>query len=275
MFRVILFFVLIITSWAQLWAGNSIENKFLSLFPYKTKTNTKDIVAVVGLPLPKPGVHEIIDNEKVKESQLLNIYTADDYFIYPALDSSVLFDCVPTPALKNSNSDVNYSNVSSNNLRRKTGSPDVAEGHIIYIKGFLRDINCYPIAGAKITIWHNNAKGFNNSDVSNSENYDPYFQAAGFSVSSNDGSFEFITILPGSYDGYAPFINFYIAIPKREAFETQIFFQDHQLNDSDIRLKKLPKPMKDLLIADVAPVNQDNVDEGFYMVIDLVANIAH
>ena len=51
-----------------------------------------------------------------------------------------------------------------------------------------------------------------------------------------------------------------------------MFFPNHELNESDIRLKTLPEYVRDFNISSLAPVNVDNLDEGFFMVVDLVAN---
>ena len=141
------------------------------------------------------------------------------------------------------------------------------------MKGYLRDVNCHPIANTHVTIWQANSKGFDNEKVKGTDNYDPYLQEAGFAITDNEGRFEFITIMPGSIDNQAPFINFYIDIPKEMSFETQIFFPDHQLNNSDIKLKTLPIHARELLISSIAPVNVEDLDEGFFMVVNLVANV--
>lgn len=272
MLRIVLIILLIFNISVAEVAAETVRNKkFLMPYPYETGVNKKNIGSVVGVPLPKPDVQ---DTKKIGSDgdDYLDLLIGD-YFLSPSLDALAMMPCTVTPVLAKPLKGERYNNITSNNLRRKTGSPDVAFGHIIYIKGFLRDINCHPIANADITIWQANAYGVYNADAKFTDQYDPYFQNAGFTITGTDGSFEFITILPGSIDDLAPTINFHIAIPKKMAFETQIFFQDHQLNNSDIRLKKLPEPVKSLLISGIAPINQDNIDEGFYMVVDLVANV--
>ena len=253
-------------------ARSKADNKFLMLYPYKTTLSKQDITRIVGSPLPKPGVQELINARKTNKADHVNFFT-ENHFSSPSIDVMAVLPCAPTPILAEEITVDKYQNISSNNLRRAAGSPDVAMGHIIYIKGFLRDVDCHPISNTNITIWQSNAYGVYNNDAKHTSKYDPYLQNAGFTITGTDGSFEFISILPGSINDQAPFINFRISIPGERAFETQIFFPDHQLNNSDIRLKKLPEAIRNLLISDIAPVNQDELEEGFYMVIDLIANV--
>ncbi|MBT4989884.1 MAG: hypothetical protein HOM96_05050 [Rickettsiales bacterium] len=268
MLRLYLIFLLLLNG-NVIAADTKSGHKLFSLYPYKTTLDKHDIAKIVGIPLPKPDIDISNNATPIEHPSILN----QSQFSVLTLDALAMMPCAPTPVLTERIKFNKYKDISSNNLRRAVGSPDVASGHIIYIKGFLRDVNCHPIANTDITIWQANAYGVYNDTAKHTPDYDPYFQNAGFTITGTDGSFEFITILPGSIDDQAPFINFYIAIPNEISFETQIFFPNHQLNSSDIRLKKLSEPVRNLLMSSIAPVNQEELDEGFYMVIDLIANV--
>lgn len=252
------------------FAQNNINKKLFSLYPYGTKLSNNDIAKIIGIPIPKPDVEsaQIASDEK---KDISDIYTLN-HFTFVDAETLAMMPCAPTPVLTKRLKTNQFRQITSNNLRRAVGSPDVAKGHIIYVKGYLRDLNCHPIASADITIWQANAYGVNNLKAKFTDKYDPNFQTAGFTTTGTDGGFEFITIMPGSVNDQAPFINFHVGIPKEGYFETQMFFPNHELNESDIRLKTLPEYVRDFNISSLAPVNVDNLDEGFFMVVDLVAN---
>jgi protocatechuate 3,4-dioxygenase beta subunit len=267
MHRLVILFILIFNI-NNGYADKKSHNKLFDLYPYGTKLSNDDILKIVGIPIPKPDIEmlEINTNQTVS-----NLYT-HNHFTFLNQDALSMMPCAPTPTLSKTLSTKQFGEITSNNLRRAVGSPDVAEGHILYVKGYLRDINCHPIASADITIWQANAYGVFNDKIKFPNKYDPNFQTAGFTTTNNDGSFEFITIMPGSIDNQAPFINVQVSILNEGSFETQIFFPNHELNNSDIKLKTLPEYVRDLNISSIAPVNIDNIDEGFFMVVDLVAN---
>ncbi len=119
-------------------------------------------------------------------------------------DDPVLLNCIETPEVYDLDARPKNFN-SSNNLRRKPGSPNSATGELIHIVGRITDINCLPIQNAVVSIWHANSRGVNHYDE-NIEG-DPNFAGSGRFVVNNLGYYNFITIAPGKIGDRAPHIN--------------------------------------------------------------------
>jgi protocatechuate 3,4-dioxygenase beta subunit len=122
----------------------------------------------------------------------------------------------------------------SNNLAKKPGSFYRAFGEIIFIQGKITDSFNIPITGAIIEIWQTNSAGKYHSLLEpNSEYIDKYFSMSGRAVTDNLGNYYFVTIMPGSYLGRAPHINMNIYHQKFGKIETEFYFENHPLNQSD------------------------------------------
>lgn len=164
----------------------------------------------------------------------------------------VIINCKVTPEIYHvDNIPKNFS--SFNNLRRKPGSPIVAEGRLINISGKLVDKNCVPIQNAKVSIWHMNAYGDYQYDDSDHRiaHIDPNFSGSGSIVTNNMGEFSFITILPGEFTNKIPFIDFKIEHEDFLPFETRMFF-----SDKSPELKKFNKEIAKRLVAVAMPDNR-------------------
>ena len=73
-------------------------------------------------------------------------------------------------------------------------------GHKIIVYGTVIDQFSNPIKGALIEIWQANAAGkYLHQDDKNPAPIDPNFSGCGRSLTSSDGSYEFLTIQPGPY----------------------------------------------------------------------------
>ena len=73
-------------------------------------------------------------------------------------------------------------------------------GHKIIVYGTVIDQFSNPIKGALIEIWQANAAGkYLHQDDINPAPIDPNFSGCGRSLTSSDGSYEFLTIQPGPY----------------------------------------------------------------------------
>lgn len=166
----------------------------------------------------------------------------------------VLLNCIETPKIQDVDErPKNFS--SSNNLRRKPGSPYVASGKLIYITGRVTDVNCLPIQNAVVSIWHTSPQ---NSDI--------HFVKSGRSITNNLGYYNFITIKPGIQAGRARHINFLVQHPDFAEFTTQMFFagDDQQSNCNDIILNKLlDSGIASLLI--IEPISSKNKNSKTYM----------
>ena len=143
-------------------------------------------------------------------------------FSFSATSSDpVIVNCRPTPQVNVSIPKVTNS---TNNLIRKTGDAVKAKGDVIYITGRITDINCIPIQGASVFIWHKNSEGYYAINGRRIES-DPLFIGSGYTVTDNLGNYNFVTIMPGSKDGNAPEINFDIQHPNFVPITTKMFFE--------------------------------------------------
>ncbi len=139
----------------------------------------------------------------------------------------ILLNCIETPEIQDLDARPKTFNP-SNNLRRKSGSPESAAGELIHIVGRITDVNCLPIQHAVVSIWHANSRGFNHHDENIGKNkFDPNFTGSGRFVVNNLGYYNFITIAPGRSHDRAPHINFLVQHPDFPEFTTQMFFSDH------------------------------------------------
>lgn len=126
-------------------------------------------------------------------------------------------------------------NFSTNNdLTRYVGSFDTAIGELLYLNGTITDAFGIPIEGATIYIWQTNSAGQYQSLLDNESNYnDENFVMSGTARSDNLGRYGFKTIFPGFKDERAPHINMIVKHHKFGTIETEIYFENHPLNDKD------------------------------------------
>ncbi len=85
----------------------------------------------------------------------------------------------------------------SNNLRRKTGAPDIADGIPMLFIGRVLDANCVPVSGALVQLAQADQAG---KWVRMKED-DAAFSGSGEVYTNNLGEFSFLTILPGKQKG--------------------------------------------------------------------------
>ena len=133
---------------------------------------------------------------------------------------------------------------STNNLRRKAGSPFLAKGHFLSIEGYVTDLVDVPIENVIIKIWQTNHFGYYQHlvDPENIDKFDQDFLGCGKTVTDNLGYYSFLTIDPGFYGDRAPHIHFmlqYDAYNDGKPVEVQMFFPEHPLNDKDPKYKLL------------------------------------
>ena len=175
--------------------------------------------------------------------------------------------CPITPTVKKYSYPAPKSFNITNILRRKVKSPFVAAGDIIYIKGNISDINCTPIANAIINIWQADSYGRYDSKL------EKHFLGNGTATSDNMGNFEFITILPASHKkDTAPYINISAHHESFSPINSRMFFNRNILNNNDKTLQDLDDFNKSLITAEILPVNNKLLAEGFYMVFNLTFN---
>lgn len=194
-----------------------------------------------------------------------------EFFNIVSLKNQSKIDCPVTPTVKNIDTNMPQKFQLTNNLRRYITSPEVSAGNVLYIKGKIQDINCTPIAGAVINLWQVDAYGNNNKQDNN-------FVGNGTSISDNSGNFSFITIFPaealvrsGAKISNAPHINLRAQHEDFPVVNTKIYFPLAE-NINDVQLNSLSEFQQNLLIAELVPVEQNNLDYGYYMLFDITVN---
>ena len=121
-----------------------------------------------------------------------------------------------------------------NDLVDLEGSGGSPAGDILELGGTLFDASGMPVAGAVIEIWQtdNNGVYLHPNDPGTSRR-DPHFQFYGESVTADDGSYRFRTIVPGHYRPRPRHIHVKIWMKGRELLTTQFYFSDDPYLASD------------------------------------------
>jgi protocatechuate 3,4-dioxygenase, beta subunit len=152
----------------------------------------------------------------------------------------------------------------SNNMIRKPGSFNYAEGEALMIQGVVTDIDDIPVDGVRVYIWHKNNNGVYNF-VHTRENkltdkekamfpgkysdlFDVDFAGSGTAITDNRGRYQFFTIFPGGENSH---VNFFIYHPHYGAFTTKMFFKSHPSNSDNEVLKSLLRTKRETILADV------------------------
>ena len=122
-----------------------------------------------------------------------------------------------------------------NDLVDLEGSDGSPAGEILEFGGRLFDASGMPVAGAVVEIWQtdNNGVYLHPNDPGTSRR-DPHFQFYGESVTADDGSYRFRTIVPGHYRPRPRHIHVKVRMDGRELLTTQFYFADdpHLASDS-------------------------------------------
>ena len=140
-------------------------------------------------------------------------------------------------------------------LTRLEGHTDIAKGRIIMIQGQVLDTEGKRVEGATVELWQANSVGrYRHPHDTNKAPLDPDFQGWAVVLSGKDGSFRFKTIYPGSYPAAPtwmrpPHIHFKVSKEGYHELITQMYFPGHELNDSDLLLKRKNKEERKRMIA--------------------------
>ncbi len=163
----------------------------------------------------------------------------------------------------------------SNDLTRKVGSFDVANGELLYFVGSITDAFGIPIEGANIRIWQTNSYGKYHSLLEDGSKYiDDNFVMSGTAKTDNLGRYGFKTIFPGFEKGRAPYININIVHPKFGEIETEVFFENHPSNENDLFFSAYPEEDKKLITARVKNISK-NPKDGKVATFDIVMDGIH
>ena len=166
----------------------------------------------------------------------------------------------------------------SNNLRRKTGSPFVAKGRLLYIDGFVFDVVGVPVENAVVKIWQTNHFGYYNHLVVDKEDFSKYdidFEGTGTCVTDVNGHYSFFTIIPGYYGNNTPHINFIVEHENFKRFETMMFFTAHVKNIDDERYKNLSNKARYLTSCRLEDFFSDDSEYGKKCNFDIRLNGFH
>ncbi|MBS0236234.1 MAG: hypothetical protein JSS50_02720 [Proteobacteria bacterium] len=144
----------------------------------------------------------------------------------------------------------------SNDLRRTSGSPYLAQGKMINLVGRVLDQNCVPVTGARIQLVQADSLGHYSDD----KERDRGFTGSGITFTDNLGRYSFFSIMPGPVHNRAPHIRFSIDHPEIQHFETEMFFPDNLAVESDPMLRsQVAKEQRHLLISKYIGYN---INEG-------------
>lgn len=153
-------------------------------------------------------------------------------------------------------------------LTRVGGGESRAEGRVIEVAGRVLDARCRPLAGAVVEVWQANAVGrySHPRDGRNPRPLDPHFQGQARLAAGGDGSYRFLTIMPGVYPVSAewwrpPHIHFSVATPDGEMI-TQMYFAGETLNEGDRIYGALDATERDRVTIDFSSRRADGLAAG-------------
>lgn len=141
-----------------------------------------------------------------------------------------------------------------------------AEGRVIEVAGRVLDAGCRPLAGAVLEVWQANAAGryAHPRDRANPRPLDAHFRGRARLDAGEDGSYRFVTIMPGAYPASddwwrPPHIHFRVVTRERELI-TQMYFAGEALNERDRIYRGLAADERERVTIDFSP--RDRVPAG-------------
>lgn len=146
-----------------------------------------------------------------------------------------------------------------NNLVQVAGAAGQAQGETLLLAGKLYDAAGAPVAGAVIEIWQTDAAGiYLHPNDPGLANRDPHFQGYGEAVTAADGSYWFLTLLPGTYENRPRHIHVKVKMNGQELLTTQFYFAEDVLTSGDA----LARGAGDALAALLVEVTAGTDDAG-------------
>ena len=133
--------------------------------------------------------------------------------------------------------------------------PTPATGRVIWVEGVVLDTKGQFVEDASVELWQANAAGrYSHPHDPNPAPLDPNFQGWAIVQSGKNGGFRFKTIFPGAYPASRdwtrpPHIHFKVSKRGYVELITQMYFQDHELNNKDLLLNRKGKEEQALMIA--------------------------
>lgn len=122
----------------------------------------------------------------------------------------------------------------NNDLVIVAGATAPAEGPVMHLSGKLYDAQGFPLEGATIEIWQTDNNGvYLHPNDPHIANRDENFQGYGEAVTTADGSYNFITLVPGLYGGRPRHIHVKVKLDGQALLTTQFYFVGDERLESD------------------------------------------
>lgn len=119
-------------------------------------------------------------------------------------------------------------------LTRVPGGAAQPAGQRLWLQGRVYDRNGQPMAGVLVEIWQTDDQGiYLHPGDANTARRDPNFQFYGEALTAADGSYSFLTIVPGEYEPRPRHIHVKIKRDGRELLTTQFYFPDDLAASAD------------------------------------------
>ncbi len=136
-----------------------------------------------------------------------------------------------------------FSQERDNDLTSAPGRSGRAKGTILHLSGRLLDPNGRPLSGGVVQIWQADSGGrYRHPNARGAESLDPDFQGFGWTVTDDEGNYDFVTIKPAPYPGRTPHIHFVTGLPGGTPLVTQMYFPGEALNRRDGLLNSVRDP---------------------------------
>jgi protocatechuate 3,4-dioxygenase, beta subunit len=137
-----------------------------------------------------------------------------------------------------------------------------AVGEITHLSGRILDGRGQPLRGALVEIWQCDSQGaYLHSRSSIAAKRDGNFQGFGRFLTGSSGEYYFRTIKPVPYPGRTPHIHFQVKRKGHDAFTTQCYIKGNPQNERDFVYKAVDPKLRELLVADFAPIKESSVGE--------------
>ena len=137
-----------------------------------------------------------------------------------------------------------------------------AVGQISHVSGTIRDTRGRPVNKALIEIWQCDANGvYLHSRDPRIEKKEKNFQSYGAFETGKSGEYRFRTIKPVAYPGRTPHIHVAISRKGKRVLTTQLYVKGEAQNNRDFLFKRVPKDLRDAVIADFAPIPNSQTNE--------------
>ena len=151
-------------------------------------------------------------------------------------------------------------------LTQVQGKSGIAKGQIIEVFGRVVDQEMNPIKGATLDLWQANTYGkYTHPKDTSEQPLDENFQGWAVIQSGDDGRFKIKTIMPGVYAIApkrlrTPHIHFKVNKEGFKPLTTQMYFENHPVNEIDEIIARRDPKNTELLLAKRMSKSNDAID---------------